>query len=59
MYFLNGMNQLTDVTYEYASGGELRLSRKIIDQTGGSGAFPLHSDGICETLTLKHLFKSR
>lgn len=31
MYFENRINQLTDVTYEYASGGELGLLSKIID----------------------------
>lgn len=31
MYFKNRINQLTDVTYEYASGGELGLLQKTID----------------------------
>lgn len=31
MYFRNRINQLADVTYEYASGGELGLLRQIID----------------------------
>lgn len=31
MYFKNQINQLADVTYKYASGGELGLLRQIID----------------------------